>query len=1041
MAAINQRIPNFLGGVSQQPDFIKFPGQLRSCDNAVPDVTFGLMKRPPAEYVNKLTNTTSTGQWFEIINKVGNELAEEKYIGQITPANYASNPIRIWRLDTGDEMTVQEHGTAYDYLQNATGKLGVHTIQDYTYITNPQKVVTANTATTDRYNSGKAYAFVKIDTLAYNTEYVIHLGAAGATMPAADPKLMATGITTYRNSGYELNEDGTNSNRNVAGKSSWKHPNTGSGLSGQKDYDGGSTANAKGIRATVVVNGQPMFQDQEKEYQDNDTTDEAKFLGYVQNYDIRYTATATLKDGGIDVGPVGTVIANAVGIPDDSGTAVGYDIEITGTKAYDTYRYKSGTAKYITPKNADRGTLSMANVLNGLKADLDTQYNPGGANNYTFTVVGGGILIKKVAAGAMNVQVLGGMANEALSVFQDSAQDVSKLPPECAHDYLVEVANTEESDSDNYWLKFKADDGVKGSGVWEETVAPHISKGLNVSTLPCALVANRVSGSILDWKFAQLDGTSLSGGHVLQKWSDREVGDTTTNSDPSFVGEKIQQTFFYRNRLGFIANEQVVLSQPGDYHNFYAVSVLTSSDDNPIDISVSDIRPAYITHVLPTQKGVMLFSENGQFMLFSDADSFSSKTARLKKLASYECSPLVKPLDLGTTYMFVNHAGTYSRAFEMAIVDESIPPKIIDQTRVVPELMPKSINLSSVSADLGLVSYGINNSTYNSSTFSSSTIYTYKYFDTGDQREQSAWYTWTLPGVLRHCLYNGGNFYTVTQQTNNEFILNRYEYLSSRRTVDATVGARSMDKRAYTIGDPAIYEDGEGNIGRQINRTVEAALDNLVVYKKGATSGVDPQNTSLGVTVAYSGGNTVITVPYTVDAALDPRIVVISNEGYPSNQPSNEAGVVKAPDSVSGTTMTFNNIDMTNWHMAIGYTYVTWIELPQYYFAYDQGKYDIDGDLRMGGYNFELGLSGPMKFIVKDVIGNSDLYTQEESGMLTDWNNFQEIPSLLNRSIRVPIYRKNHKFRFYINIDQPFSATIVSASWDGRYNTRRHVRK
>ena len=47
MPAINQRIPNFLGGVSQQPDTIKFPGQLRVCDNAVPDVTFGLMKRPP----------------------------------------------------------------------------------------------------------------------------------------------------------------------------------------------------------------------------------------------------------------------------------------------------------------------------------------------------------------------------------------------------------------------------------------------------------------------------------------------------------------------------------------------------------------------------------------------------------------------------------------------------------------------------------------------------------------------------------------------------------------------------------------------------------------------------------------------------------------------------------------------------------------------------------------------------------------------------------------------------------------------------------
>ena len=51
MAAVNQSIPNFLGGVSQQPDKIKFPGQLRVCDNAVPDVTFGLKKRPPAEFI------------------------------------------------------------------------------------------------------------------------------------------------------------------------------------------------------------------------------------------------------------------------------------------------------------------------------------------------------------------------------------------------------------------------------------------------------------------------------------------------------------------------------------------------------------------------------------------------------------------------------------------------------------------------------------------------------------------------------------------------------------------------------------------------------------------------------------------------------------------------------------------------------------------------------------------------------------------------------------------------------------------------------
>ncbi len=1017
MAAINQRIPNFLGGVSQQPDFIKFPGQLRSCDNAVPDVTFGLMKRPPAEYVNKLTNTTSTGQWFEILNKDG-----EKYIIQITPANYASTPIRVWNLTTGVEVSVTEgSGNAYDYL-NGAGTLSKHTIQDYTYIANPNTTV-GTTGTTTGFNwtggsssAAQPYAFIKIDTLAYNTEYVIHIGAAGSTMPAAETKLMATGITTYRTDGYEINEDGSNNtNKPLAGKSSWKHPYPDSGLSGQKDYDGGSATNFKGLRATVIVNGQPMFQDQSKEYQDNDTSDETKFLGYIQNYDIRYTATATLKDGGIDVGPVGTVHSNAVGIPDDSGTSVGYSIEITGTKAYDTYRYKSGVAKYITPKNPDRGTLSMANVLNGLKADLDAQYNPGGANNYTFTVVGNGILIKKTGTAAMNVQVLGGMAGEALSVFQDSSQDISKLPSECAHGYMVEVVNTEESDADNYWLKFVADDGVKGSGVWEETVAPGITAGLNQDTLPHALVAVRSGGNIASFQFCKLGGSGTNPNNL--EWDTRQVGDLETNPDPSFVSKKISQIFFYRNRLGFIADEQIVLSQPGSYHNFFAVSAITASDDNPIDISVSDTKPAYINHVLPTQKGVMMFSDAGQFMLFSEQDSFSPKTARLKKVAGYECSPTIKPLDMGTTYMFANHTGAYSRAFEIAIVDESVPPKIIDQTRVVPEFLPKTLNVNSGSADLGLVTFGINNSTYHNTNFNTSTIYNYKYFDSGDQREQSAWYTWTLTGVLRHCFYTGGAFYTITLQDNSEVILNRYEYLSDDN---------GMSDRRYTIGDTS-QTIGEGEAGLRVNRSLEAALDNLVMYKQS-----DGSNTTTGVSVALSGTNTVITVPYTIDETYSPQIVVVSGT---------ESGVVKTPNSVSGTTMTFNNLDMRTWHMAIGYKYTTEFELPQYYFSYDQGKYDIDGDLRMGGYNFELGLSGPVSFTVDDVIGNANLYTQNESGMLTDWSTFQEIPSLLYKSIRVPIYRKNDKFRFKVKIDQPFSATIVSASWDGRYNTRRHVRK
>ena len=145
MAAINQRIPNFLGGVSQQPDKIKFPGQLRVCDNAVPDVTFGLKKRPPAEFVGTLTNANTSGHWYDIIRD-----GDEKYIVQITPSNSGSMPIRVWDLADGTEksLTNSSGDSLFSYLAGATSPYAVTTIQDYTIIANPNKVVGKSTATT-----------------------------------------------------------------------------------------------------------------------------------------------------------------------------------------------------------------------------------------------------------------------------------------------------------------------------------------------------------------------------------------------------------------------------------------------------------------------------------------------------------------------------------------------------------------------------------------------------------------------------------------------------------------------------------------------------------------------------------------------------------------------------------------------------------------------------------------------------------------------------------------------------------------------------
>ena len=49
MASVTQTIPSFTGGISEQPDQLKFPGQVKDVVNAIPDITRGLYKRPGAK--------------------------------------------------------------------------------------------------------------------------------------------------------------------------------------------------------------------------------------------------------------------------------------------------------------------------------------------------------------------------------------------------------------------------------------------------------------------------------------------------------------------------------------------------------------------------------------------------------------------------------------------------------------------------------------------------------------------------------------------------------------------------------------------------------------------------------------------------------------------------------------------------------------------------------------------------------------------------------------------------------------------------------
>ena len=517
--------------------------------------------------------------------------------------------------------------------------------------------------------------------------------------------------------------------------------------------------------------------------------------------------------------------------------------------------------------------------------------------------------------------------------------------------------------------------------------------------MPHALVNNRNN----TFTFKKLDKATADAASNDLYWKDRDVGDSDTNPFPTFNGKEIQKIFFHRNRLGLIANEQVVLSRPGDYFNFFVVSAITTSDDNPVDITVSDIKPAFVNHVLPINKGIMMFSDNGQFMLFTESDLFTPKTARLKKIASYECDASIQPLDMGTSVMFTSNVSAYTRAYEATIIDDDLPVKMLEQTRVVPEYIPKTVTTSTVSTSLGLVTFGTKNS---------SNIYHFKFFDSGEKREQSSWYSWTLTGTLQHHVYTAGSYYAVVKQ-GSSFVLNRYEYVA-----DATAS------RTYTLGG------GTVGLATTTSRWFEACLDNMTLPTAISYTAQGPSVT--GPTFSD------LTIPYTPTSADDFYAVALAGTDTSGNK---VAGTVVKATSVSTNKATFENIDMTGWTIAVGYRYTSTIELPNYYAAVAANQYDLDGDLRVSALNFEMGVSGPMEFHLSSTYADMDDYIHYESGMKLDDSDFGKPPSKLMKSVRVPIQKKNEKYKLIIKIPDPFSTALISGSWDGIYNQRRHARR
>ena len=174
-------------------------------------------------------------------------------------------------------------------------------------------------------------------------------------------------------------------------------------------------------------------------------------------------------------------------------------------------------------------------------------------------------------------------------------------------------------------------------------------------------------------------------------WGERTVGDLVTAPNPSFVGNKINNVFFFRNRLGFLSDDNVVLSRVSEFFNFFPETVLSVIDSDPIDVAASHTKVSILKHAKTMGQELILFSDQTQFVLSASSDALTPKTANVNVATEFENDTNSVPVSSGRSIYFLIKKGLFAGVREYVTMEDLTIKEAADITIHVPKYIPANI--------------------------------------------------------------------------------------------------------------------------------------------------------------------------------------------------------------------------------------------------------------------------------------------------------------------------------------------------------------
>lgn len=424
---------------------------------------------------------------------------------------------------------------------------------------------------------------------------------------------------------------------------------------------------------------------------------------------VNTTKTVEVNDGSLSNG--GNFQDNVDGLINVRGGQYGRKLVVTINGTTVEHQLPSGSNATEDPPKVDAQAIAEALAVL-LRAALPS---------WTFDVGTGYIHVQAPSGTTINEFITkDGYADQLISPVTHYAQSFSKLPLNAPDGYLVKIVGDTSKTADQYYVKYD-----KTQKVWKETIGWNVTTLLHFHTMPWALV--RAADGQFDFNW--------------HNWEPRKAGDDVTSPHPSLVGSQITDVFFWRNRLGFLSGENVVLSRTGRYFDLYPPSVANLSDDDPIDVAISHNRVSILKYAVPFAEELLLWSDEAQFVM-SASGVLSAKSVELNLTTQFDVQDGARPYGIGRNIYFASKRATYSSVYRYyAVADVSEVKNAEDITTHIPQYIPNgifSINGSGTENFCSVLTKGSPNK-----------IFTYKFLYIDEQIRQQAWSHWEFPEDVR----------------------------------------------------------------------------------------------------------------------------------------------------------------------------------------------------------------------------------------------------------------------------------------------------